>query len=62
MKFLLAAFLLIISNALYAQDAIKIESVENKIIMGPQAGNKDLSFGVKNILEEIKLLSLMATE
>jgi hypothetical protein len=53
MKFLLAAFLLVISNALYAQDAIKIESVENKIIMGPQAGNKDLSFGVKNILEEI---------
>lgn len=53
MKFLLVAFLLIISNALYAQDAIKIESVENKIIMGPQAGNKDLSFGVKNILEEI---------
>jgi hypothetical protein len=53
MKFLLVAFLLILSNALYAQDAIKIESVENKIIMGPQAGNKDLSFGVKNILEEI---------
>jgi len=53
MKFLLAAFLLVISNTLYAQDAIKIESVENKIIMGPQAGNKDLSFGVKNILEEI---------
>jgi len=53
MKFLLVAFLLIVSNTLYAQDAIKIESVENKIIMGPQAGNKDLSFGVKNILEEI---------
>ena len=53
MKFLLVAFLLILSNALYAQDAIKIESVENKIIIGPQAGNKDLSFGVKNILEEI---------
>jgi len=52
MKLLLAAFLLILSNTLYAQDLIKVESVENKIIMGPQAGNKDLSFGVKNILEE----------
>ncbi len=52
MKLLLATFLLILSSNLYAQNAIKVESVENKIIMGPQAGNKDLSFGVKNILEE----------
>lgn len=52
MKLLIAAFFLILSNTVYAQDLIKVESVENKIIMGPQAGNKDLSFGVKNILEE----------
>jgi uncharacterized lipoprotein YajG len=53
MKLILATFLLILSNNLYSQNTVKIESVENKIEVGPHAGSRDLSFGVKNILEEI---------
>lgn len=32
---------------------INISQVENKIILGNLAGNRDLAFGVKNILEEV---------
>ena len=32
---------------------INIGKVENKIILGNLAGNRDLAFGVKNILEEV---------
>lgn len=53
MKFLLIALLSIVSAPLYAQTAVKVEDVENKILMGPHAGSRDLSFGVKNILEEV---------
>jgi len=53
MKFLLLSFLTIISTTLTAQTTVKVESVENKIEVGPHAGSRDLSFGVKNILEEI---------
>jgi uncharacterized lipoprotein YajG len=53
MKFLLISFLLIFNSALYAQNAVKVGDVENKILMGPHAGSRDLSFGVKNILEEV---------
>jgi uncharacterized lipoprotein YajG len=35
-----------------AQD-IWIGDIENKVIAGPALGNRDLSFGVKNILEEL---------
>jgi hypothetical protein len=38
---------------LYSQETIKIEEVTNNIVMGPFAGNRNLAFGVKNILEEI---------
>lgn len=37
----------------YSQETIKIEEVTNNIVMGPYAGNRDLAFGVKNILEEV---------
>jgi len=53
MKFLLISFLLIFNSTLYAQNAVKVGDVENKILMGPHAGSRDLSFGVKNILEEV---------
>ena len=36
----------------FAQD-VKINEVRNKIELGPLAGNRALSFGVKNILEEV---------
>lgn len=53
MKFLILALLSIVCTPLYAQNTIKVEDVENKIAVGPHAGSRDLSFGVKNILEEI---------
>jgi uncharacterized lipoprotein YajG len=37
----------------YAQGSIKVDEVVNNIVMGPQAGNRDLAFGVQNILEEV---------
>lgn len=37
----------------YSQESIKIDEVKNSIVMGPQAGNRDLAFGVQNILEEV---------
>ncbi len=32
---------------------IKIGSIDNKIILGDLAGNRDLAFGVQNVLEEV---------
>lgn len=32
---------------------ISIKSVENKIVLGDFAGNRSLSFGVENVLEEV---------
>lgn len=37
----------------YSQKTIHIQEVTNNIVMGPFAGNRDLAFGVQNILEEI---------
>jgi uncharacterized lipoprotein YajG len=53
MKLLCLFFSLLLSINVYSQEAIKIESVENKIILGPLANNRDLAFGVKSILEEV---------
>jgi len=50
---LLCIIALFLSINLYSQETIKIEEVINNIVMGPYAGNRDLAFGVKNILEEV---------
>ena len=52
MKLLYLFFALFLSMNLYGQETVRIEGVENKIILGPLANNRDLAFGVKNILEE----------
>jgi hypothetical protein len=36
-----------------AQDLIKVGEVTNEIRLGPLAGNRNIAFGVKNILEEL---------
>lgn len=47
-------FLVLFSFIGDSQDQrISIKSVENKIILGDFAGNRDLAFGVENILEEV---------
>ena len=52
MKLLYLFFALFLSMNLYGQETVHIEGVENKILLGPLANNRDLAFGVKNILEE----------
>jgi uncharacterized lipoprotein YajG len=37
----------------YSQGTIKVDEVVNNVVMGPQAGSRDLAFGVQNILEEV---------
>ena len=49
--FMFAALLL--STFSSAQSEVTIGEVTNKIVLGPFAGNRDLAFGVKNILEEV---------
>jgi uncharacterized lipoprotein YajG len=44
---------LLVSLNTFAQDVLKIGEVENFIKLGPYAGNRDLAFGVQNILEEV---------
>ena len=45
--------ILLLGTSSYSQQTIHIQEVTNNIVMGPFAGNRDLAFGVKNILEEI---------
>lgn len=52
MKVLTSSLLLLISLSAFSQD-ITIGSINNNIEMGPLAGNRDLAFGVKNILAEV---------
>ncbi len=52
MKLLLFLLSFLFTNIVIGQD-IKIGKVENKIEIGDLAGNRDLAFGVTNVLEEV---------
>ena len=52
MKLLLFLLSFLFSFSITAQE-VKLGTVQNKIILGHLAGNRDLSFGVKNVLEEV---------
>lgn len=52
MKYLLVLFLLMLSVSAKSQTSLHLDSVENKIKIGKMAGNRNLAFGIKNILEE----------
>ena len=52
MKLLLFLGILLMPITTYAQD-FWIEGIENKTISGPIVGNRDFTFGVRNILEEL---------
>jgi len=52
MRLLLLILLMFISSLSYSQD-IWVTDVKNLTISGPAVGNRDLTFGVRNILEEI---------
>jgi uncharacterized lipoprotein YajG len=53
MKLFFMFIALLLGMDSYAQGSIKVDEVVNNIVMGPQAGNRDLAFGVQNILEEV---------
>jgi len=52
MRLLLFLLSCLFTNILIGQE-IKIGKVENKIEIGDLAGNRDLAFGVTNVLEEV---------
>ncbi len=53
MRLICFIFALMIGTNAYSQETIHIQEVTNNIVMGPFAGNRDLAFGIQNILEEI---------
>ena len=53
MKLFFMLIALLFGIVSYSQETIKIDEVVNNVVMGPQAGNRDLAFGVQNILEEV---------
>lgn len=52
MKLLLFWLSFLFSFLCVAQE-VKIGAIENKIVIGDLAGNRDLTFGVQNVLEEV---------
>ena len=52
MRLLLFLLSFLFSFSVVAQE-VKIGNVQNKIILGDLAGNRDLAFGVQNVLEEV---------
>ena len=52
MKLLLFCLSFLFSFLVTAQE-VKIGAIENKIVIGNLAGNRDLTFGVQNVLEEV---------
>ena len=57
MKFvgIVSILLLGITQLTYSQDLIKVGEVTNEIRLGPFTGNRNMTVGVKNILEELLL-------
>ena len=53
MKLFFMLISLLFGISVFAQQSIKIGDIKNNIVMGPLAGNRDLAFGIKNILEEV---------
>tara|TARA_R110000822_G_scaffold67141_2_gene163696 strand:+ start:351 stop:827 length:477 start_codon:yes stop_codon:yes gene_type:complete len=52
-QFLITLGIFLLPFVILAQQVIQIGRVENNIKLGPYANNRDLAFGVQNILEEI---------
>lgn len=43
---------MLLSVSAKSQTSLHLDSVENKVKIGPMAGNRNIAFGVRNILEE----------
>jgi hypothetical protein len=47
-----SVFLIVMTGFITGEDNIAVGEVSNKVIIGQLAGNRNLAFGVKNMLEE----------
>ena len=52
MKYFFMLLFLMLSVSAKSQTSLHLDSVENKIKIGSLAGNRNIAFGVRNILEE----------
>lgn len=52
MKYFFMLLFLMLSVSAKSQTSLHLDSVENKIKIGKMAGNRNLAFGIRNILEE----------
>jgi len=52
MKYLFILLFLMLSVSVKSQTSLHLDSVENKIKIGKMASNRNLAFGIRNILEE----------
>jgi hypothetical protein len=53
MKKVLFLFLIFIPALLFSQQKVYVNTVKNSVKIGPLTGNQNLSFGVKNVLQEV---------
>lgn len=52
MRIIVILLCLLFSTSFYGQE-LNIGDVQNNIVLGDLVGNRDLAFGVKNVLEEV---------
>lgn len=52
MRYVLTLLFMMLSVSAKSQTSLYLDSVENKVKIGPMAGNRNIAFGVRNILEE----------
>ena len=52
MRYVLVLLFTLLSVSAKSQTSLHLDSVENKVKIGPMAGNRNIAFGVRNILEE----------
>lgn len=52
MKIILSVLVLFLSILTYGQK-VSVNTVKNSVRMGPMTGNQNLTFGVKNIIQEV---------
>lgn len=53
MRQILFLFLLIIPYLGFSQTKVFVNTVKNSVKMGPMTGNQNLSFGIKNVIQEV---------
>lgn len=52
MRYVLVLLFTLLSVSAKSQTSLYLDSIQNKVKIGPMAGNRNIAFGVRNILEE----------